>query len=35
MQKINTSKPTYEKSFNTEQKTELLHFLDILEKKDM
>jgi hypothetical protein len=33
MQKIDTSKPTYEYPFNTEQKTELLDFLDILEEK--
>ena len=33
MKKIDTSKPTYEYPFNTEQKKELLDFLDILEEK--
>ena len=33
MEKIDTSKPTYEYPFYTEQKTELVNFLDILESK--
>jgi RIO-like serine/threonine protein kinase len=33
MEKIDTSKPTYDHPFDSEQESELLNFLDILEKQ--